>query len=237
MNTSRTKRLITAFILLGVGLSAMYMLPKTYGVRDSAIVMNLPGIVGRWYGENLQVSELEVKSLADDTDHEKKQYVRNSPDRPGQKDLLNAFIVLSGDDMNNSIHRPERCLPAQGYVLESVGERQIDLGDGNVLKVMRLRSHHGKAISPSGSPLPNLTYYWFVGAAETTNGHYSRTFIDMRDRLFKGQNQRWAYVTIAANFNIDWSLEIANRTEEEADKMIEDFIKEIFPSIHKEELL
>ena len=231
----RTRRLLTGMLLLTLGLSAMYLLPKTYGVRQSAIVMSLPLIVDDWYGRKLEVSTLEKKSLATDTEQEKAEYQRYAPDKPGEVDLLNAFIVLSGDDMNNSIHRPERCLPAQGYILESRGEKEIDLGDGRVLKAMRLVSHHSTIKAPNGSNMPNLTYYWFVGAKEITNGHYSRTFIDMRDRLFTGANQRWAYVTVQANFDIDWSPQIAHRTEEEADNMIGEYIKKVFMKIHKTE--
>lgn len=233
----KTRRLITATLLLGAGLSAMFFLPKTYGVRQSAIVMNLPMIVDDWYGTRLDVSDLEEESLADDTDHEKAIYQRYPADKPGQVDQLNAFIVLSGDDMNNSIHRPERCLPAQGYILESHGEKEVDLGNGKVLKAMRLKSHHSTVKAPDGSNMPNLTYYWFVGAKELTNGHYSRTFIDMRDRLLTGANQRWAYVTVAANFDIDWNPNIAHRTEAEADEMICEYIKNVFSKIHKEDVL
>ena len=44
---------------------------------------------------------------------------RRTPNTEDKIDVINTFIVLSGDDMNNSIHRPERCLAAQGLRITS----------------------------------------------------------------------------------------------------------------------
>jgi hypothetical protein len=35
----------------------------------------------------------------------------------GIGDQVLVSIVLSGHDLDNSIHRPERCLPAQGWTI------------------------------------------------------------------------------------------------------------------------
>ncbi len=226
---NRLKKLLIAQVVLAVGLAGIYLLPKTYGMRNSAIVMSLPTFVGKWHGKPLEVSTLEEESLADDTQHEKKSYRRFSPTKIGDFEFLSAFIVLSGSDMNNSIHRPERCLPAQGLALEARNGVDIKLGDGQTLSAMRLKCSR----KVNGRRIPNLTYYWFTGAKNLTNSHYMRTFIDMRDRILTGTNQRWAYVTVAADYGIDGIDGLAYLTEEEADKMIQGFIAEVFDDIHK----
>ena len=73
----------------------------------------------------------------------------------------------------------------------------------------------------------NLNYYWFVGYNDTTPSHFVRTYYDIRDRIMKGCNQRWAYVTVAAFLNRN------NRSEEEMDRIIREFIRELVPKVHK----
>ena len=231
--SSRLRNLLIAQLVLVIGLACIFVLPKTHGIRDSAIIMSLPTFVGKWHGRKIEVSTQEVKSLAKDTDHEKKSYRRFSPSKLGEFEFINAFIVLSGNDMNNSIHRPERCLPAQGLVLESSSSVKIDIGNGRELTVTRLKSH----LPLEDHRIPNLTYYWFTGASNLTNSHYMRTFLDMKDRIVTGTNQRWAYVTVAAEYGVDWIDGRANQTEEEADQMIREFIVDVFDSIHKEDKL
>ncbi len=228
---NRLRKLVIVQIVLLAGLATMFALPRTYSIRESAILMSLPTFVGEWHGKSIEVSKLEEDSLADDTQHEKKWYRRFAPGKLGEFDLANAFIVLSGGDMNNSIHRPERCLVAQGYTIGSRGEIPVDIGDGRTLKVMRLLST--RADRDSDRRIPHITYYWFTGAEAITDGHYQRTWIDMRDRLLTGTNQRWAYVTVAAEFGEGRGEGIAVRTEAETDEFLQAFTRQLFDRIHK----
>jgi hypothetical protein len=79
--------------------------------------------------------------------------------------------------------------------------------------------------------LKNLNYYWFIGSRDSTPSHWTRTFIDARDRVLHGENQRWAYVTVSTY--VTDNLEPGGRTEEQTAKMIEDFIGEIVPLFQK----
>jgi hypothetical protein len=69
----------------------------------------------------------------------------------------------------------------------------------------------------------NLNYYWFIGYSDITASHFEREYIDMKDRLLHGYNQRWAYVTVAANIN--------GRTEAETGEIIESLIAQVYPKI------
>ena len=114
------RNLLIAQAVIGIGLSGIYLLPKTYNIRQSAIVMSLPSSLEGWSFRPSEPSKQVLASLADDTDYEQGIYYRSTPGRIGKLDLIRAFIVLSGEDMNNSIHRPERCLYAQGFeILDS----------------------------------------------------------------------------------------------------------------------
>ncbi len=223
------RNLLITQVVLGIGLSGIYLLPKTYNIRQSAIVMSLPSILKDWNFEHSEPSKQVLASLADDTDYEQGIYYRTTPGRIGRLDLIRAFIVLSGEDMNNSIHRPERCLYAQGFEILDSRMINVDVGGGTTIPVQRLTSEH------RSSGLQQVSCYWFTGAQAITSSHYQRTLTDMWDRLITGTNQRWAYVTVSAFLNGEAPL--TPHDEKYTNAMIAKFIRQIFREIHKVEQL
>ena len=108
MTTSRLALLLA--VLLG-GLSSIFLLPRQLGFQPVGIELELPKMVGGWYGRDVTVSEKERIVLGEGTEFARKSY------RNGRGYEIVASIVLSGQDMNTSIHRPERCLPSQGFTV------------------------------------------------------------------------------------------------------------------------
>lgn len=222
------KKLIITQILLIVGLGCIFFLPKTYGIRESILVASLPDQVGVWTGHPVPTPEKVIRELAKDTRFDQKYYAREVPSRVGKIDVAKVFVVLSGNDMNNSIHRPERCFTAQGLTIVNSSYLDIDVGFDKKLRVRRL-------LSETKVGANNITYYWFCGASKITSSHYERTLTDMRDRLVTGTNQRWAYITVASDFGYEESSEHNHRarTEEETDQMLAELISSMFSSTHR----
>src|SRR6202040_68801 len=108
---------------------------------------------------------------------------------------------------------------------------RIALTSGGSLQVTRLNNtrqvptRDGKVI-----PIYNLNYYWFVGYHHLTASHLQRTFLDIQDRILKGYNQRWAYITIASD--ITEGLIPFGRSEAQTDALLQDFIQRLFPQIN-----
>ena len=98
------RKLIICQALLGIGLGSIYLLPRGYKIRESAIILILPDTVEEWFGESMETSEVVINALADDTNYAQSQYKRRTPGTEDKIDITSAFVVLSGDDMNNSIH-------------------------------------------------------------------------------------------------------------------------------------
>jgi hypothetical protein len=69
----------------------------------------------------------------------------------------------------------------------------------------------------------NLDYYWFIGYSDITASHFEREYIDIKDRLFHGYNQRWAYVTVTSNIN--------GRDEAQTQEILEGLIARVYPRI------
>src|SRR3712207_1898675 len=180
--------------------------------------MTLPNYVGDWIGTDAEITEREREVLAKDTQFARKTYTNLAGDS------IYVSIVMSGDDMTNSIHRPERCLPAQGWNLQSTEKRAVSLENGRQLEMTRLRN--GRSVErrdKTRGTLENLTYYTFIGSDEMTASHLARTGIDLRDRILHGQNQRWAYLTVAGVVTKGWIT--PERSEQEMTAIIEDFIR------------
>ena len=224
-----TKRLFTTLGLVLL-LGGIFLLPDVKAIRPAAVIMNLPTFLGDWRAQTLEESEQVRAILADDTQFEKALYFRPSAKDPGKYDLVYATIVLGGSDPNNSIHRPERCLPAQGNRLEERSEKSVETEFGDKLDVMRLRT------TGVVNGVPSLTYYWFIGNSMVTNSHYARTFKDMSDRVLRGYNQRWAYITVSCPYEIE-NEQTAKLTEEEADALVTGLISKLYPRIVKHEML
>jgi EpsI family protein len=220
-----SKRLLVVEIVLIIGLCSMFFLPKAPGTSPTGISLNLPIWVGDWIGEDSPVSARELEVLAKDTGFARKIYTSPAGDK------IFVSIVLSGDDMTSSIHRPERCLPAQGWSLQDTSQRAIPISDARSLATSRLLSVRMVEGKSQRRPIKNLTYYWFVGYSDLTASHFTRTMLDLRDRTLHGYNQRWAYVTVAAT--VTEGLGRPGRSEAETAKLIESFIGGLVPKLSR----
>ncbi|MES2469684.1 MAG: exosortase-associated EpsI family protein [Verrucomicrobiota bacterium] len=234
-------RLILLQVLIAGGLSLVFLLPKSPPLQPSAVSLELPNVMilsGWTAGPKIDPSERELLVLAKDTNFARRVYRRNAGmDAPaGAREELQASIVLSGKDLNNSVHRPERCLPAQGLNLVSSTEIPVKLKGGQQITLTRLLctgNHPG-----TQTTYTHLNYYWFVGHDSVKNTHYGRTLKDMRDRLMEGYDQRWAYITISSNLvSIPLRDEdgqeyfTARLSEEETDRNVAEFVSELAPEI------
>jgi EpsI family protein len=215
-------------VVLVAALSAVFFLPKVAHSTPQGIELALPTYVGTWFGEDQKISDQELKMLAKDTAFARKLY------NDGRGNQIFVSIVLSGQDLDNSIHRPERCLPAQGWSVADSKVIKIPNPDssGRALDVTRLHNMR-KVLTEGGQTVPiySLNYYWFVGWSDVTASHLDRTYIDIRDRILHGYNQRWAYITIAST--ITSSFQKFGRNEEETDAMMREFIQQLLPLMKK----
>jgi EpsI family protein len=223
-----TKRLLIVPVLLVVGLGSAMFLPKVANSTPQGIELALPSYVGKWFGEDQAISDLELQMLAKDTAFARKLYT------DGLGGQIFASIVLSGQDLDNSIHRPERCLPAQGWSVADSKVVTIPLPNGPVDQVKATRLHNVRKIPMQDGgtrSIYNVNYYWFVGWNDVTPSHFDRTYIDIRDRVLYGYNQRWAYITIAAT--VTEGVMKFGKNEKETDADVQEFIQQLMPLVKK----
>ncbi len=129
-------RLLILQALLACGLGGVFLIPHVAEDQPCRVKMELPKMLGDWVGTPAAVSEKEHAQLAKDTEFERKMY------NDGLGDEIYVSIVLSGHELDSSIHRPERCLSAQGWTTEDASGLKVPVAEapGGWLPVTRLRN-------------------------------------------------------------------------------------------------
>jgi len=197
--------------------------PESKEGSVAGVIMKLPDTVDGFTGEDQPVSEAELRMLPKDTGFAKKAYKDNEGDQ------ISSQIVLAGGE-KRSIHRPEICLPAQGWNLKTGSVVPITLDDGRTLDVMRLIISKPLEIRPGVTKeLTSIFLYWFVGKNITTPRHEVRLAHTNWDKIVHNINHRWAYVIVSAPVLEGFSPN--GKNEEDTMKMLEAFVGEIAPQI------
>lgn len=100
----------------------------------------------------------------------------------GTQFLVSAVI---GGVNKSSIHRPELCLPAQGFLMSDPSDFEVDG-----------RPYHAIQINSRANPPATLAYTFFNQAGVRTSSHMRRIFMDTWDRSVLCRIDRWVMVTV-----------------------------------------
>ncbi|MBQ2632899.1 MAG: exosortase/archaeosortase family protein [Kiritimatiellae bacterium] len=134
----------------------------------------LPG----YSSEVVPASEAELHTLPSDTIIDKRLYT--APD--GSWHLVSLII---GGRSKSSIHRPEMCLPTQGFQMSN--PRGVAVGGVD----WRLVTLGRKSSAPLG-----FAYTFFNQDGFRTSSHVRRILRDVLDRSLRRRIDRWAMVTV-----------------------------------------
>ena len=195
---------------------------------EAGVVMDLPTLVGEYWGTSEPVSPSELALLPADTEFEKKIY----QDLSGNS--LTAQVVLSGGE-KRSIHRPEVCLPGQGWLIQSGEVVPITLANGRTLDVMKLTLNREIETAPGERKnLKSYFLYWFVGKDTTTPYHWVRLAQTNWDMVTKKLQHRWAYVIVSAPVLEEFKP--GAKTDQQTLDMLKDFIRQSVPKFQLSEM-
>ncbi|MEG2248870.1 MAG: hypothetical protein RSB88_08165, partial [Akkermansia sp.] len=59
-----------------------------------------------------------------------------------------------------------------------------------------------------------------------THSHFERVFLDTKDRIIKGQDQRWSYIQVGVNYDQELGI-----TEQVADAQVQKFLTQALPQL------
>ena len=166
-------------------------------------------------GPMRKISAGELRDLPKDTEILKRTY--RSP--AGNTYFIS--VVISGKN-RGSIHRPELCLPAQGFVMLKT--------DTCPLRVPGGKPHQARAIlAQSSSVIPPVQFslaYWFISREHECSSHAKRILIDIWDRSIRNRINRWAMVSVNATPPLN---------TQESMEAFEAFLGDFYPRIFRSE--
>jgi exosortase len=197
----------------------------------SGVVMDLPDQVGPLEGRPQKISTAELTILPPDTTFARKTYGTPEGD-PAERILCT--IVQSGN-VPRSLHRPERCLPAQGYVIKGGGIVTIPLKSGHLLPAQLYFLEQYVALKDGRRITVKSDFlYWYVGDGVASPSRWTIFLTTNWDLLFRHLNQRWSYVYVMGH--VLEGLKPFGRTPEQTLNLLEAFIRESVPSFMRAEM-
>ena len=158
------------------------------------VVMNidLPDKVLNFNSTKLEEQAIVTNTLPKDTSYASRHYYMTTNEYG-----IVAHIVMMGKD-RTSIHKPEYCLPGQGWQILSKTNAVIQIAGPNAYPMVVSKWVIGNTLKNSlGQPeqVRGLYVFWFVADQEQTPDHWTRVLWLARDLLRHGVLQRWAYVS------------------------------------------
>lgn len=192
--------------------------------NTSGVLMELPKFLDRYIGQEIEVSAAERHILPDDTEFARKKYLSFSGSE------LVASIVLSGAQ-KRSIHRPEICLPAQGWTIGGGEVENVTLDNDTELSVMKLLLNREVQDGEKKRNLRSIFMYWFVGSDRTTPHHHERVVLTSWDRVVHNKVHRWAYVSV--NSIVEEDFKRGGKNHDQTVDMLKEFIAEAVPKFQK----
>ena len=138
--------------------------------------------------EELEPGEAELTVLPSDTRFIKRLYT-------APNGLWFQVTAVIGGSSKSSIHRPELCLPAQGF--QMVRPRDLPVC-GLDWRVMSLERSYG---APLG-----FAYTFFNQTGYRTSSHMARIFRDVWDRSVLNRIDRWVMITVNAATDDDSTI-------------------------------
>jgi exosortase len=146
-----------------------------------------------YQSEELEPSEAELTILPRDTVLKKRLYT-------GDDGWFLVSAVIGGR-YKSSIHRPELCLPAQGYKMEK--PRTLTTDSGKKWRVINISSSRGRSVNYSSN---GFMYFFYNQEGFRTPSHVARISRDIWDRSILNRIDRWVMVTVTASSSDDARL-------------------------------
>lgn len=151
----------------------------------------LPERILDYGSELLPVTREELDWLPADTTYGRRLYRSETDGFPVQ-----VSGVLMGTD-RTSIHKPEYCLPGQGFQIHTWRKESIPIERPHRYELPVARLDALREIRTPGGQVERMGavyVYWFVSDTRLSNDHLERMWWLAADLVRTGELQRWAYI-------------------------------------------
>lgn len=179
----------TPGLILAAVLGVCALTDATYHVDAPGVRPGMPALLAGFVSEERPMTAQEQSGLKDDVRIERRLYTK--PER-----AILATVVLSGAE-KRSLHAPEVCLPAQGWVMRTQTTVTVPLQDGGELEATLISMHRDVEPQPGKRTRIHATnLYWYQGSSGATCATYEQhVFRTYMDGVFRNINHRWALMS------------------------------------------
>lgn len=209
-------RLATVAVLCAATWGTLRILRSESPLRPALPPLTLPDRLGAWEGYDLWFCQkttcarayagweiespdrcpacgapLGARSVAEQGLLPADTQIRRRLYRNPQYETLAVALVTSATEQRG-LHRPERCLPAQGVRVDRRRHMSVPLPPAAPLEVTVLEGRSGE----TGTSVPLLHVYWFTDGHTETASNWARLWRWSRDRLRGQTAQVWTYVGV-----------------------------------------
>lgn len=211
-----------AMATMGLGVCALT--PIQIELAKPGLVRTLPLQFKDFQGMEQGMTMQEKSILAEGV-----KIVRNAYLGPGGRQIT-VTLITSGQG-KRELHRPEVCLPGQGWNMAESTPVELKLSDGRTLTATLLRLFSDREISPGvPSRMRAVNLYWYVGSDGTTSpDYYDHIRISYLDAIFKTINHRWSMVSIFSPITDSQSADGNPFAEIGAIEEVKNFVQELAP--------
>lgn len=180
-------RKVIPFLVAATVIGAMVWQRRT----PEAVLMPAPEIaypeIAGMAHEDLVANEAELQVLPKDTQILRRSY-------HGIDGHWYVVTAVVGGRSKSSVHRPELCLPGQGFQMSD--PHTVLVGDTSWRKLDLER----------GSSRCGFAYTFINGTGFKTSSHLVRIFTDVWDRSVHGRIDRWVMLTVSSSRADDGGL-------------------------------
>lgn len=175
--------------LLALGLCART--DASLSLAEPGVRLELPLQISGYQGQSIEKTAQEANVLDEGVELVRTFYTSTK----GRRVLV---TVIVGGPGKRTLHRPEVCLPGQGWTIASSNELPLNFADGGEVDATLLRLFREVEVEPGKRVrMRGLNLYWYVGSDGTTRpdyyGHISKGYLDA---IFRNLNHRWSMVSV-----------------------------------------
>jgi hypothetical protein len=202
MKSQRIVVFIIVLVLIGAAAGALTWHKKNQKLGTPGIIatpipgsikmsFDLPASVLDFTSKKEAQDQTVLNTLPKDTSYAQRLYTATNGF------WVNANIILMGMD-RTSIHKPEFCLPGQGWQIDQKTDVNIPIQGTHPYQLQVAKwtiSNFTQDSAGQKQKISGLYVFWFVARNEQTVSHEQRIWWLTRDLLTTGVLERWAYVS------------------------------------------
>jgi len=205
MKPSQTTLLIGGLLVIGLTAGAVGWYQKNQLLEEPGITWRpipdsskveilLPDQLPGYVSESLPVTQEELEMLPPDTSFGRRRYVA------ADGLAVDLSVVVMGGD-RSSLHRPQACLPAQGWMIRTQEVTSVRIAQPHPYDLTFNKLSNDKEWVQDGrtNRYESLYLYWFVSRNRLAVQRRDWVMSTAKTMITTGRVERWAYVTIAAS--------------------------------------